>query len=68
MYYGYYGDSMKVEMPTGSGRFVTLEDVAREISSRLIRIFAKGENGTLYFFGRRRSVGERKRYDQTADS
>jgi hypothetical protein len=45
VYYGYYGDSFKVELPTGSGNFATLEEVAEELSSRLIKIFAKGEEG-----------------------
>eukprot|EP00026_Physarum_polycephalum_P002385 Phypoly_transcript_02391.p1 GENE.Phypoly_transcript_02391~~Phypoly_transcript_02391.p1 ORF type:complete len:914 (-),score=147.31 Phypoly_transcript_02391:97-2814(-) len=45
IYYGYYGDSLKVELPTGSGNFVDLNGVAEELSSRLIKIFAKGEGG-----------------------
>lgn len=50
VYYGYYGDSFKVELPTGSGNLVTLAEVAEELSSRLIKIFAKGENGTRPVF------------------
>ncbi len=45
-YHHFYGDSFTVECPTGSGRMLTLQQVAREIESRLAKIFlpnAKGE-------------------------
>ena len=35
----YLGDSFKVECPTGSGKMMTLWEVAGEISRRLMRIF-----------------------------
>jgi hypothetical protein len=35
----YYGESFKVEFPTGSGRQMTLWDVARQVSRRLSHIF-----------------------------
>jgi hypothetical protein len=38
-YHHFYGDSFKVECPVGSGQFMNLKEVAREISSRLGRIF-----------------------------
>jgi hypothetical protein len=41
----YYGDSFKVECPTGSGQFRTLEQVATEISQRLTRIFLADADG-----------------------
>ncbi len=44
-FHQYYGDDFKVECPTGSGRFVTLIDVADELSRRLTRLFLKGEDG-----------------------
>jgi len=50
-FYDYYGDEFKVECPTGSGRYLTLWDVAEEIASRLMRLFLKDETG------RRVSVG-----------
>ncbi len=34
-YFTYYGDSFKVECPTGSGRMMNLFEVAREIADRL---------------------------------
>jgi hypothetical protein len=43
--YSYYGDEFKVECPTGSGQYMTLFDVAKEISDRLCRIFLKDSDG-----------------------
>ena len=42
-FYAYYGDSFRVECPTGSGRMMTLFEVAKEISARLERIFLRDE-------------------------
>ena len=44
-FHHYYGDDFKVECPTGSGRFVTIREVADELSRRLARLFLKGEDG-----------------------
>ena len=44
-FHQYYGDDFKVECPTGSGRLVTLIDVADELSRRLTSLFLKGEDG-----------------------
>jgi hypothetical protein len=41
----YYGESFKVECPTGSGRWMTLWEVAAELSSRLIGLFLEGPDG-----------------------
>jgi len=50
-FYAYYGDSFRVECPTGSGRLMTLFDVAKEISVRLERIFLRDETGRRAVFG-----------------
>ncbi len=50
-YYGYYGDDFKVECPTGSGRLMTLYQVAEEISNRLANIFLKGKDGRRPVYG-----------------
>jgi hypothetical protein len=50
-YYLYYGDGFKVECPTGSGTMMDLFEVAREIASRLTRIFTRGEDGRRPVFG-----------------
>jgi hypothetical protein len=44
-FHHYYGDDFKVECPTGSGRFVSLDEAAREVAARLTRIFLKDEQG-----------------------
>jgi hypothetical protein len=44
-YHHFYGDSLKVECPTGSGQMMNLKDVARELASRLSRMFLPDENG-----------------------
>jgi hypothetical protein len=41
----YYGDDFKVECPTGSGTFKTLDEVATELTQRISRLFLKGEDG-----------------------
>ncbi|HVN91033.1 MAG TPA: hypothetical protein VMT61_14560, partial [Candidatus Binataceae bacterium] len=38
-FYVYYGDNLKIECPTGSGRMMNLFEVAKEIEDRLTRIF-----------------------------
>jgi hypothetical protein len=47
----YLGDGFKVEFPTGSGKMMTLWDVAGEISHRLTRIFLRGPDGKRPVFG-----------------
>ena len=44
-YHHYYGDELKVECPTGSGKWMTLWEVASEISSRLTKLFMRGPDG-----------------------
>jgi hypothetical protein len=41
----YYGDEFRVECPTGSGRFLSIGEVAEELSRRLTRIFLKDDAG-----------------------
>src|SRR5207247_8879722 len=44
-YHLFYGQSFKVECPTGSGNMATLKEVADELSRRLSSIFLPDENG-----------------------
>ena len=44
-YHLFYGDSFKVECPTGSGNMMTLQEVSRELARRLGSIFLPNENG-----------------------
>lgn len=50
-YYLYYGDEFTVECPTGSGRQMTLYQVAEEIARRLSTIFLKDKEGRRPVFG-----------------
>ena len=50
-FYLYYGDSFKIECPTGSGVMMNLFEVSREIAGRLIRIFTRDENGQRAVYG-----------------
>lgn len=50
-YHHYFGDDLKVEFPTHSGKFMTLNEVADELSNRLIKLFEVDENGKRPFFG-----------------
>jgi hypothetical protein len=44
-YHHFYGDSLKVECPVGSGVWMNLAEVAGELSARLGRIFLAGPDG-----------------------
>jgi hypothetical protein len=50
-YHYYYGDDFKVECPTGSGRLLTLDQVAAELSRRLARLFLLDANGRRPYWG-----------------
>jgi hypothetical protein len=50
-YHLYYGDTFKVECPTGSGRQMNLFEVAKEISDRLQGIFLRDPQGHRPVFG-----------------
>jgi hypothetical protein len=50
-YFTYYGDSFKVECPTGSGRMMNLFEVAKEIADRLAGIFLKDKSGRRPVYG-----------------
>jgi hypothetical protein len=44
-FHHYYGDDFRIECPTGSGQFVSINDAAVEIARRLTRIFLKDKDG-----------------------
>ncbi len=47
----FYGDDFKIECPTGSGIFLSINEVADELSRRLTRIFRKDAYGRRPAFG-----------------
>ena len=44
-YHHFYGDDLRVECPTGSGTWMNLDEVARELSRRLTSLFERGGGG-----------------------
>ncbi|MES1166297.1 MAG: glucosidase, partial [Verrucomicrobiota bacterium] len=44
-YHHFYGDGLRVECPVGSGRFLNLSQVAKELAGRLGRIFLADGRG-----------------------
>jgi hypothetical protein len=50
-YHLFYGDTFTVECPTGSGRLMTLYEVAEEIARRLGSIFLRGNDGRRPVYG-----------------
>jgi hypothetical protein len=51
VYHRYLGDAFRVECPTGSGRRLTLAQVADELAARLVAIFLERPDGTRPVFG-----------------
>ncbi len=49
--YPFYGDDFKVECPTGSGNYMTLFEVAKEIGRRLSTIFLRDASGNRPVYG-----------------
>jgi hypothetical protein len=48
-FHHYYGDDFKVECPTGSGTYLTLKEIANELSNRLIKLWVRNEKGERPF-------------------
>lgn len=50
-FYSYFGDSFKVECPTGSGNEMTLREVAIALSQHLVALFQRNESGRRPIYG-----------------
>ena len=50
-FHHYYGNDFTVECPERSGRYLTLEQIAAELSSRLTQLFLRDGNGRRAVFG-----------------
>lgn len=46
-YYAFYGDELKVELPTGSGNLVNLLEVARDLERRLVSLFRRDDDDRI---------------------
>jgi hypothetical protein len=50
-FHHYYGDDFKVEYPTHSGKYFTLNDISMELTRRLAHIFLRDDKGKRATFG-----------------
>ena len=50
-FHHYYGDEFTIECPVGSGKFITLDAAAQELSRRLSQLFLRDGNGRRAVFG-----------------
>ena len=50
-FHHYYGNDFKVECPTGSGVFLTLREIANELTKRMCNLFLKNKEGKRPVFG-----------------
>jgi Glycosyl hydrolase family 63 C-terminal domain len=57
-YYIYYGNDFRIECPTGSGRLMTLYEVAEELQRRQASIFLRDKSGRRPVFGGTRKFQE----------
>ncbi len=57
-YYMFYGNEFTIECPTGSGRHMTLYQVAEEIARRLSSIFLRDKDGRRPVYGETRKFQE----------
>jgi hypothetical protein len=56
--YQFYGDDFKIECPTGSGKHLTLYEVAQELGTRLSSIFLRDKTGKRPVYGGTRRFQE----------
>ncbi|HYW78607.1 MAG TPA: glucosidase, partial [Thermoguttaceae bacterium] len=50
-YHHFYGETLKVEYPTSSGRWMNLSDVSRDLAARLVRLFLPNPSGLRPYDG-----------------
>jgi hypothetical protein len=50
-FHHYYGDDFKVEYPSNSGQYLSLNDIATELGKRLAKLFLRDSNGKRAIFG-----------------
>jgi hypothetical protein len=62
-YAAFYGDTLKVEMPTGSSNWISLSDAATELSKRLITLFRRDSTGNRPIYGVEKLFQEDKNWN-----
>jgi hypothetical protein len=50
-FHHYYGNDFKVEYPTSSGNYLTLEEISFKLTERIIKIFLKNSEGLRPVYG-----------------
>jgi hypothetical protein len=50
-FHHYYGDDFTVEHPTGSGKLLTLRQIADDLACRMVTLFKKDEQGNRPIYG-----------------
>ena len=50
-FHHYYGDDFRIECPTGSGQYKTIDEIATDLAGRLTSIFLRNERGERPVFG-----------------
>jgi len=58
-FHHYYGDDFKVEYPTHSGKYFSLNEISMELTRRLTHIFLRDDKGKRATFGH----NEKMQYD-----
>ena len=48
-YYEYYGDKYKFEFPAGSGNKLNLKQIANQLTSRILKIFERNDEGQFQY-------------------
>lgn len=54
----YYGGDFSIEYPTGSGNYLTMDIIAKELSLRCMKIFMKDKNGHRPVYGKNKKFQE----------
>jgi hypothetical protein len=55
-FHEYYGSTLKVRLPSGTGPYRNLDEVSKDISGRLINLFVRGADGRRKVFGDREKL------------
>ncbi len=61
-FHHYYGDEFKIEYPTNSGNYFTINDVANELSKRLAKIFLRDKDRNRPVFGENQKFQKDKNF------
>jgi hypothetical protein len=52
-FHDFYGENLKIQYPTGSGTYFTLDQVAKDLGARLINLLTRDDEGKRRVFGNR---------------